>query len=439
MFPLPRHRRPLRGLPAIVLGLLLAGVPSPSGAQTATVGAGWDPLLARFAESLERDVREDGVGGIVAGVAVDGDLVWARGFGWSDRELRVPMGTAALSRTGSISKSVTAVLMMRLVDRGLVALDEPVERHLPEVGGFAEARPAAAPITFRQLASHTAGLIREPRLEGAASGPIEGWEEKVLASIPRTAFDSTPGARYQYSNIGFGVLGLALSRAAGRPFIELVEEEVFRPLGMTGSTFVVGPELEPRLAAGYANGRDGSIDATTPALEHAGRGYKVPNGGVYSTVADLGRFAGAMSGVPGLRILSEASRREMLAVQTPEDPARGYGLGFTVELGDDGRLLASHGGSVSGYTAHLAFDPDAGVAVVLLRNYGSGATDLGRAARGLLRELVGEGSVPDEDLDPGARAGSPATAPAFRPSRPRPRADPEWAGAASPAARRASP
>jgi hypothetical protein len=158
---------------------------------------------------------------------------------------------------------------------------------------------------------------------------------------------------------------------------------------MTGSTFVVGDELAPRLAAGYQNGQGGSINAEAPSREHAGRGYKVPNGGVYSTVADLGRFAGAVSGTPGLRILSEGARAEMLRVQTPEDPLRGYGIGFTVQVDGDGRRMVSHGGSVSGYTAHLSLDPDAGIAVILLRNYGSGATNLGGAASRLVRELAG--------------------------------------------------
>jgi CubicO group peptidase (beta-lactamase class C family) len=387
--------RPLRCsfvLRTLTLALALAA-PSAVSGQAGPVNPAWAEVLARFGETLRSDVEEDGVGGIVAGVAVDGDLVWSGSFGWAERDARRPMGTAAILRTGSISKSVTAVLMMRLVDLGVIGLDEPVARHLPEIEGLGEPRAGAPAVTFRHLASHTAGLIREPRLDGAAAGPIDEWEEKVLASIPTTAFDSIPGARYQYSNIGFGMLGLALERAAGRPFMELVEEEIFHPLGMTGSTFVVDQEMTVRLAAGYQNRRDGEVDAETPAREHAGRGYKVPNGGVYSTVADLGRFAGALSGVPGLRILSEESRREMLQVQTPEDPERGYGLGFTVELEESGRRLASHGGSVAGYTAHLAFDPDARIAVVLLRNYGSGATNLGRASAQLVRELTEEGVV----------------------------------------------
>jgi CubicO group peptidase (beta-lactamase class C family) len=334
----------------------------------------WSEALAAFGAQLADDVETDAVGGIVAGVVVDGDLVWADAWGWADRDAGVAMSTSSVSRTGSISKSITAVLMMRLVDRGVIELDDPVRDYLPAVDGLATPRPGAEPITFRHLASHTAGLVREPDWPGSVVGPIEAWEERILASIPLTAFDSIPGARYQYSNIGFGMLGLALSRAAREPFMALVEREIFVPLGMTGSAFV-----------------DGGIDPEPSAREHAGRGYKVPNGGVYSTVADLGRFLGAMSGVPGLTILSDRSRAEMIRVQTPEDPRSGYGLGFRVTIDEEGRRTISHGGSVAGYNAHMAADPDAAIGVVLLRNYSGGVTDLGRSATDLVAELRGLG------------------------------------------------
>jgi CubicO group peptidase (beta-lactamase class C family) len=364
------------------LGLLLIlAVAADASAQSR-----WNDALEAFSAAIAADVESDGIGGIAAGVMVDGDLVWSRAYGLANRVEGETMGTASISRTGSISKSVTALLMMRLVEQGVLGLDDPVHDYLPEIGHIRDRRPGARAMTFRDLASHTAGIVREPDLEGAATGPIEAWEDKVLASLKATRFDSIPGARYQYSNIGFGTLGLALSRAAGRPFIDMVQEEVFAPLGMTGSTFVIG-DLEPRLAVGYANRRDGSVDAEQPALEHAGRGYKVPNGGVYSTVADLGRFMGAMCGVPGLDILSEEGRLEMLRVQTPESPSRGYGLGFSLRTDGEGRTIASHGGSVAGYTAHLAFDPDARIGVVLLRNYQRGATVLGQATQGLVQTL----------------------------------------------------
>jgi CubicO group peptidase (beta-lactamase class C family) len=304
----------------------------PSAPAAFMQSAEWEAAIASFSKEVAAQVAEDAVGGIAAGIVVDGDLVWAKGFGWSDRETQRPMLPGAVSRTGSISKSVTALVLMRLVDQGVVGLEDPVEKYLPEFSAVMERRPNAGPVTLRHLASHTAGLEREPaNVEAMVSGPIEIWEERIIESLQNTAYDSIPGTRYQYSNIGFGALGLALSRAAGVPFMDLVQTEVFDPLGMTGSLFVVvGGELEPRLAAGYANRRDGTIDADGPRREHRGRGYKVPNGGVYSTVADLGRFLGAVAGVPGLRILSEEGRKEMVSIQTPESQETGYGLGLEV-------------------------------------------------------------------------------------------------------------
>ena len=378
--------RQSRALLALCCAISAVGLaPSTAAGQTRA----WDQAIADFAEQLTTEVAEDDIGGIAAGIMVDGDLVWARGFGWSDRDGQVPMAPSVVSRTGSISKSVTAMLLMRLVDRGVVALDDPVERYLPDFATVDQRRSGADAVTFRHLGSHTAGLVREPsNVREMVTGPIDLWEERVVQSLENTAYDSVPGARYQYSNIGFGALGLALSRAAGRPFRELVQTEIFDPLGMTGSSFVVvGGSLEPRLATGYANRPGGTVDAETPAREHDGRGYKVPNGGVYSTVADLGRFLGAVAGVPGLRILSETSRREMTSVQTPEETDRGYGLGFSVSIDAAGNKIVSHGGSVAGYTAHMAVDPAQRIGVVVLRNYQGGATNLGRATQGLVAKL----------------------------------------------------
>jgi CubicO group peptidase (beta-lactamase class C family) len=346
----------------------------------------WQPVLRELEEKLRADVAADTVGGITAGVVLGGQLVWSTAAGWADRDRRIAADRHTIYRIGSISKSFTAVLLAQLAARGALTLDDPVERYLPEVRALGSARASAGPISLRQLATHTAGIIREPRLQDAARGPIERWEEKVLASIPATSFDTVPGARYAYSNIGFGILGLALSRAARASFMELMTTNIFRPLQLTSTTFIVSDDLKPRLAVGYANSRTG-IDAAAPAREHAGRGYKVPNGGIYSTVDDLGRFISALSGVSATALLDERMRAEVMRVQTPEDPRSGYGLGFSVRtLEDDGRIV-SHGGSVAGYTAHIAFDPGCAIGVILLRNYGQGQTNLGSTATSVLQRL----------------------------------------------------
>ena len=344
--------------------------------------------IARFEAQIARDVAEDGVGAISAAVVVGAEVQWARGFGWADVARRRPANARTIYRIGSISKSMTAVAMARLIQEGEIDLDDKVVSHFPPFAKLEGSEGRAEVITLRQLASHTAGLIREPQLQGAAAGPIETWEDKILASIEKTSFRADPGDSYSYSNIGYGILGLTISRAAQEPFMRLVEEQVFVPLGMTSSTFIIDDRLAPRLSAGYAPRRDGTVNAEQPALEHAGRGYKVPNGGVYSTVGDLCKFIAGMTGSTITEYLSSATRTEVLRNQTSEGDRSKYGLGFSLSDLGNGVTARGHGGSVSGYNAHIIFDPESKIGVAILRNYSGGSTNLGGAARSLLGELI---------------------------------------------------
>ncbi len=374
----------LRGVAVLVVAAT-AALWACAAPETSQLPAEWHPALSAFAETVAADVEADSVGGMTVALARDGEVLWWDAFGWADPAAEIPAARETVYRTGSISKSVTAVLMAILVDDGVVSLDTPLEELVPEIAELADRPPGASP-DLRQVASHTAGFAREPDLDGAATGPIEGWTSRILESIPTTRYQTPPGTEYSYSNIGFGILGFGLERAAGEPFMDQVEARIFAPLGMTSSTFVIDDALQPALSRGHANGGDGEVNTEQPAREHAGRGYKVPNGGVYSTVDDLARFAAGVMGRGGPALLSDGMRAEVLGVQTPEDPQQGYGLGFSV--GDaDGRLFAGHGGSVAGYTAYLVFEPATGLTVVLLRNYNRGQTNLGGVARELLTGL----------------------------------------------------
>ena len=343
-----------------------------------------DTIIERFADQLRRDVDADAIGSIAAAVVLGERVIWAGAFGWKDRERRLEADPNTVYRVGSISKSITAVAMMLLAERGALALDVAVERYLPEIHSLAN-YPDSPLITFENLASHTAGLDREPKLENAAAGPMEQWEQKIIASIPTTDVTAVPGQVYSYSNIGYGILGLAVSRAADRPFMDLVRETVFEPLEMETAGFRPTHIIAPHLATGYVNRRDGTIDPDLPAREHGGRGYKVPNGAVYASVYDLAKFVAAMTGARTL--LSDATRTEMLRIQTSASDTSGYGLGFFVVLDDAGRRIAGHGGSVAGYNATIQFDPDARVGVILLRNYNRGRTNLGQIARQMVAEV----------------------------------------------------
>jgi CubicO group peptidase (beta-lactamase class C family) len=348
----------------------------------------WGTILAEFSQQIAADVETDDLGGITVGVVVGRDLIWARGFGWADRERGVPAGVNTIYRVGSISKSFTAVVLLELWQQGVVDLDAPVREVLPELAELGGRPPGAPEITWRHLASHTAGLIREPDLEGAAEGPLEGWEEKILSSIPATSYYAPPGESYRYSNIGFGILGYALGRAVGIPFMELVDASLIRPLGLHYTGFVVTPAMAEHLAKGYERRRDGVVDMETPYREHVGRGYKVPNGGIYSTVGDLGRFASLLAAASTVPLLGPEARGLVRTPQTPEGSETLYSFGFFLYDGEGGETLVGHSGSVAGYNAFLVCEPASGIGVVLLRNYGGGRTNLGEAGRALLARLL---------------------------------------------------
>src|SRR5688572_2949670 len=237
-----------RNIVAIFLILLVFSctLSSTSGSETGS----FESIVKEFEVQLQKDIKDDGIEGSISAAIVRNDkIMWSKAFGYADREMRTPADTNTIYRTGSISKSFTAFLMMQLVEEGLIKLDDPIELYLPEIKklkGYSD----STRITFHQLSSHTSGLIREPELEGAAKGPIENWEDKIIQSIPKTSFQSKPGEKFSYSNIGYGILGLSLSRAVKTPFLELMKDKIFIPLKMNSSYFQIPNDITPRLAQG---------------------------------------------------------------------------------------------------------------------------------------------------------------------------------------------
>jgi CubicO group peptidase (beta-lactamase class C family) len=261
-------------------------------------------------------------------------------------------------------------VICQLAEQGVLKLDDPVQTHFPEIKRLANAPANSKPITFRMLANHTSGLVREPKFaQITARGPISLWENKVLQAIPNTSFKTKPLTEFSYSNIGYAMLGLAGSRAADKPFMLLVEKQIFEPLEMNNSTFIVEKaEMKQRLAIGYLRDRKtGSLNPEVPTRQHAGRGYKVPNGGIYSTVGDMEKFAAAMMGETKTEILTAQMRKRMF---TPQLPAERYGLGFKITEAK-GLKVVGHSGSVAGYRADLRFELNSkwGVATLATTQY----------------------------------------------------------------------
>lgn len=323
-------------------------------------------IIDDFDRIVQAGVNADAGGCVMLAVFKGDEVIWSQGFGLANVENKIAATADTISRIGSITKSFTAVVICQLAEQGVLQLDDPVQKHFPEIKQLADAPSDSNLITFRMLASHTAGLVREPKFARiTARGPIHLWEKKVLQAIPNTSFKTSPLTEFSYSNIGYGMLGLAGSRAAGQPFISLVEKQIFEPLAMQSSTFIVEtPEMKQRLAVGYLlDPKTKSLNSEVPARQHAGRGYKVPNGGIYSTVGDMAKFAAALMGETETEILTAASRKQMF---TPQLPAERHGLGFKIIAQMNDLNVVGNSGSIAGYRADLRFDLNSKLGVATL-------------------------------------------------------------------------
>lgn len=315
-------------------------------------------LLARVARA-QADGRAPS---LVAGVVRDGGLAWSAGRG----EVAEPHADVQY-RLGSISKTVTAVLVMRLRDEGRLSLDDPLERHLP-----------GTPLgerTVGQLLSH---------LAGASAESPGGWWERVpggpLADLALTGDDVVLGAarRFHYSNLGFGLLGELVARQRGTSWEDAVRTEVLSPLGMSRTT--------PRPSGAAAQGQAVHpwADVVLPEPEHHA-GVMAAAGQLWATLADLGRFAAFLLGDTA-DVLAPATLEEMTEPAGVDSSAAGwsaYGLGLQV-MRVDGRTLVGHGGSMPGFLAGVFVDRDERTGAVSLANATAGVDPV---VFGLLADL----------------------------------------------------
>ena len=345
-------------------------------------------ILADFEGTLHQNLAIKNTGSFSAVVFKKDEIIWSKTIGKANNQKGINADSSTIYRIGSISKMITAYLMLLMVQNGIIHLDDPVADYLPEIKLVKQkGADAGGDITFRQLADHTSGLAREPDLPNAATGAIESWETKVLNSIPTTILHPPVGKTFSYSNIGYAILGLAISRAAHKPFIDLVEEWVFRPHGMKNSFYIIPKGFENRIAAGYSwNSISSTYEDGPSEKELAGRGYKVPNGGVFTTADDLARFI--ISLTADTDYLAKNYRDLMQTIQTSESKDHGYGLGLEITKNANGIKLVGHGGLVAGFSSYMVFNPESRIGVLLLRNCDDASSMLQWRGNMLLNNLV---------------------------------------------------
>ena len=349
-----------------------------------------EDALVRVEEMTALELAKESVGSVTIGVVSGSELVWTRSFGFADMENRVLATEDSVYRVGSITKQFTGLMLVQLAERGKVRMSDPVEKYFSEIEGVEGRIPDAPAVTLVQLATMTSGLAREPEdLPTFLKGAVSEWEDVLLSALPRVRYEYEPDTRYQYSNIGYAILGAALSRAAGQPYTSYVEEHFFEPLEMKASAFEPNRAIQAKITKGYTIRNDGTIDAETPARQHEGRGYKVPNGAMYTTVGDLAKFVSfQLEEGPESVIARETLAENFGRVNSSNDDlSSGYGVGFRVERRGE-LVLFGHTGSVAGYRAAALFERGSKLGVIVLRNVG-GRFNVPELARRALVEIVG--------------------------------------------------
>jgi CubicO group peptidase (beta-lactamase class C family) len=331
-----------------------------------------DARLQKADQIFQAEYDSTKSGSLTGGIIQGSKLVWSKSYGYANMEERKPANVDTIYRIGSITKQFTAIAFEQLVQAGKVRLTDPVEMFVPEIG-LVKGRPVGSqPITLLQLATHTSGLDREPAdIAKFTTGSVSEWQKTLIGALADLKYAYEPGTKYMYSNMGYAVLGLAVERISGQTYSSYVTEKVLKPLGMTTSEFDLEPALQPRLALGYEP-VNGKADATESSKElKTGRGYKVPNGALFTTVNDLAKFVSFELGTSNAPLLDSKTYADTLSrvYSADSDMHSGYGLGFMAMRQGD-LVLLGHGGSVAGFRAGAFFNRKSSLGIIYLRSHG---------------------------------------------------------------------
>lgn len=303
---------------------------------------------------MPMQLQRENIAGAVVLVVKDGRVLFAKGYGYSDVDKKTPVYVdATLFRPGSISKLFTWTAVMQLVEQGKLDLDRDVNAYLD----FKIPATFPQPITLRNIMTHTPGFEEQIKdLINQEGAPMATLREHLVRHMPERIFP--PGTTPAYSNYGASLAGYIVERVSGRPFNDYVAENIFKPLGMTRSTFVqpLPAELKPLMSSGY---REGSGKAKSfEIIEEA------PAGALAATAADLSRFmiAHLQGGtLENAHILRPETARRMHSQQFSLSQAmNGMCLGF-YEESRNGHRIIGHGGDTFYFHSDLHLVPDAGL------------------------------------------------------------------------------
>jgi CubicO group peptidase (beta-lactamase class C family) len=356
---------PTKLLPIALSLSLLAGCASAPPRPTSITRGDYAATQAYITRLIEQGMAKNKVAGLSIALVDNQRVVWSQGFGYADMERKVPATADTLYRVGSISKLFTDSAAMQLAERGLLDIDQPVQKYLPDFSP--PTRQPQAAITARQLMTHHSGLVRD-KLTGFQTATPAPFGE-LTAYLNQTPTAYPPGHTFAYSNLGVTLLGSMVQNISDTPFAQQMQQSVLSPLGMADSFFSTSPPTSTRMSLGY---KQGAAEKEWPLRD-------VPAGGLNSSVNDLSRFISMVfaQGRSGEKqILKPETIAEMLRVQNstvPLDLNFKVGLGWmlntpTISTLQNAGPVASHGGAIGMFRSQMYLLPEHQLGVVVLAN-----------------------------------------------------------------------
>ena len=329
---------------------------------------------------VESAMESGGITGVSAALVKDGEIVAADGFGHRETEGGLPMTAHTITPLASLTKSVTGVGIMQLVEEGLVWLDEPVASYLP---GFRVAdEEMAAKITPRLLLSHKSGMGRtgHQRRMFAEEQPPYRDRADLVSRLAEAKLQTPPNRAWSYCNEGYVVLGHLTETLRGAPIEECYQRRIFDVAGMRES-YTSFPEWRAAQDRShlYVKNGNGHKEIDLP------QDYSVylPGGGICSTAHDLARYQIAVMDYAGSPLLTAGSLDQMHTVSMPfGDTGWGYGFGWNIGWSGDTKVVA-HGGGLAGVSTYSLMVPSKHVGAVVITNLGGARADM------IAEELVG--------------------------------------------------
>ncbi len=321
-----------------------------------------------------------GVSGMVWGIVIDGRLAHVKALGLRDRASGAAPSGDTVFRIASMTKSFTALAILKLRDDGKLSLEDPVSKWIPEFARMEMPTRDSAPLRIRDLLTHGAGFPEDnpwgDQQLGVSDEELTSWLKR---GIP---FSSAPGTRYEYSNYGFGLLGRIVTKASGSPYEKYLHDQILVPLKMTASTLNSSDVPADRRALGYRRLPDGSY-ADEPPLPHGAFGAM---GGLLTSASDLGKYvAFQLSAWPprddedpgpvrrsSVREMNHLWRTSNLAASVPagklQADVSGYGYGLRISADCRFDHIVGHGGGLPGYGSYMAWLPNHGVGIFAMTN-----------------------------------------------------------------------